>query len=282
MGTGQGRLFVVATPIGNLDDISSRALEVLRGAELIAAEDTRHSRKLLAHYGIVTPLAAFHEHNERHMTGELLQRLAGGSDIALISDAGTPLISDPGFHLVREARTAGARVIPIPGPSALLCALSAAGLPTDRFVFEGFLPAREVARRGRLELLAAESRTLVFYESPHRIVDCLRDMAVVFGPGREAVVARELTKLYETIRGAAVGVLAEWISEDSDRQKGEFVIVVHGASAGGEDVRMAEARRVLALLLEALPLRQAVEIAVRITGCPKNSLYEQALRMRGD
>ena len=278
----QGILYVVATPIGNLQDITARALDTLRSVSLVAAEDTRHSRKLLAHYGIGTPLVALHEHNERDITQRLLQTLAAGEDIALVSDAGTPLISDPGFYLVRAARQVNIRVVPVPGASALIAALSVAGLPTDRFCFEGFLPSRQAARRQRLQALHAATATLVFYESSHRICASLADMAEVFGFGREATLARELTKTFETIRHGTLGELIDWIDADSNQQKGEFVVLLQGAStakAAEVDVAAAE---VLAILLAELPLRQAAALAAKITGSPKNALYEHGLMLKSE
>src|SRR3979490_2971382 len=200
LNSATGSLYVVATPIGNLDDISARALKVLQDVALIAAEDTRHSLRLLQHFGISTPLAACHEHNERDEGGRFLSLLLAGENGALISDAGTPLISDPGYHLVRQARAAGVNVVPVPGACALIAALSAAGLPSDRFIFEGFLPAKVAGRRSRLELLKEESRTLIFYEAPHRILECLQDMELEFGAERPALLARELTKTFETLK----------------------------------------------------------------------------------
>jgi len=274
-----GVLYVVATPIGNRADITARAIEVLGTVDLIAAEDTRHSRKLLAPLGIDTPLQAVHEHNERDIVERLLRKLAGGKDIALISDAGTPLLSDPGFVLVRAARAAGIRVVPVPGPSALLAALSVAGLPTDRFCFEGFLPAKQAARRERLAGLREVTATLVLYESSHRIVDSLADMAACFGAGREAVIARELTKRFETVQGGSLAALCEWINADSDRQKGEFVVLVHGDRPGSDELDV-NARRTLALLAAELPLRQAAALGASITGVAKNRLYEYGLSLR--
>ena len=275
-----GVLYIVATPIGNLGDISARALEVLKAVSLIAAEDTRHSRKLLAHYGIGTALQAVHEHNERNVTGRLLQKLSAGADIALISDAGTPLISDPGFHLVRAARQAGIRVVPVPGPSALIAALSVAGLPTDRFVFAGFLPVKQAARRQRLQGLVAEAATLVFYESSHRIADCLADMATCLGGEREATLARELTKTFETVLTGSLGDLLEWLQADSHQQKGEFVVMVQGAPPRDPAAIDTAAEQVLAVLLSELPLKQAAALAAKITGLSKNVMYEQGLKLK--
>ena len=272
-----GVLYVVATPIGNRADLSPRAVEVLRAADIIAAEDTRHSRPLLAHFGIHGPLVALHEHNEQRVAAGLLARLLAGESVALISDAGTPLLSDPGYQLVRSAREQGIRVSPVPGPSALLAALSVAGLPTDRFVFEGFLPSKPAARRARLTGLKDEPRTLVFYESAHRIVDCVRDMAAVLGAGREAVLARELTKLYEQVHSAALGDLAAWLEVEPNRQKGEFVVLVRGAEALASDRLTAADERLLGLLLAELPAARAAALAARITGKPKRLFYARAV-----
>ncbi|MCY1433908.1 Ribosomal RNA small subunit methyltransferase I [compost metagenome] len=277
-----GTLFVVATPIGNLDDISARALKVLREVALVAAEDTRHSVRLLQHFGIDTPLAPCHEHNEREQGGRFLDRLQAGEDVALISDAGTPLISDPGYHLVRQARAAGIPVVPVPGACAVIAALSAAGLPSDRFVFEGFLPAKTAGRRARLEALREEPRTLIFYEAPHRLLECLQDMAGVFGEHRDALLARELTKTFETLKGLPVGELRDWVAADSNQQRGECVILVAGWQAPeGDDAISAEALRVLDLLLAELPLKRAAALAAEITGVRKNLLYQAALERQG-
>jgi len=280
MTNRKGVLYVVATPIGNLQDISERAIATLKGVSRIAAEDTRHSARLLSHFGINTPMVALHEHNEREITPQLLDRLAAGDDLALISDAGTPLISDPGFCLVRAARAAGIRLVPVPGPAACIAALSVAGLPADHFVFEGFLPARATARRRRLEELARERRTLVFHESSHRIVECLGDMAEIFGGERPAVVARELTKMFETIESDALGALLGWLQADPDQQKGEFVVLVQGSPVAGDDVLDEAARQVLAVLVAELPLKQATSLAAKITGLSRNELYAHALEMK--
>jgi len=275
-----GSLYVVATPIGNLGDLSPRAVEVLRSVERIAAEDTRHSRKLLQHFAIQTPLVAVHEHNERELAPRLVEQLRAGASLALISDAGTPLISDPGFNLVRLAREAGVRVIPVPGPSALVCALSASGLATDRFVFEGFLPAKRVARRARLAELHHDSRTLILYESGHRIVDCLQDLAELFGGGRHAVLARELTKQFETIRDASLEELADWVAADRNQQKGEIVLLVAGCPQPDKYQVSAEAEQLLAILLDELPVKLAAKLAARITGLNKRDLYNRALQLK--
>jgi len=267
-------LWVVATPIGNLGDLSPRAQRVLREVSLIAAEDTRHSKPLLAHFGIATPLTALHEHNEREATAPLLARLQAGDDIALITDAGTPLISDPGFRLVRAARAAGIPVSAVPGPCAAVVALSIAGLPSDRFVFEGFLPTKALARRARLRELAREPRTLVLYESSHRIRECCEDLRDIFGAHREARLLRELTKLHETVLGETLGQIAERVASDADQRRGEFVLVIAGASESVDD-ELAQGRRVYALLREELPPAQAAKLASAITGAPRKALYER-------
>jgi 16S rRNA (cytidine1402-2'-O)-methyltransferase len=269
-----GTLYVVATPIGNLGDMTPRAVEVLQRVARIAAEDTRHSAGLLRHFGIHTPLFALHEHNEREASAEVVRRLQQGEDIALISDAGTPLISDPGFPLARLAHEAGIRVVPVPGASALIAALSAAGLPTDRFSFEGFLPPKSTARRHVLEGLAAERRTLAFYEAPHRLLETLEDMAAIFGPGRLAVLARELTKTFETVRRAPLGELLEFVRNDSDQQRGEAVLLVHGAPPPAADALEDEPRRVAELLAAELPVKQAASLTAKITGAKKNQIYD--------
>jgi len=271
-----GALYVVATPIGNLGDISRRALEVLSGVDLVAAEDTRHSGKLLHHFGIKTKTIALHEHNERVVSESIVARLLSGEALALVSDAGTPLISDPGYHLVAQARAAGCQVIPVPGASALLSALSASGLPSDCFIFEGFLPAKAGARSAKLAQLQDESRTLVFYEAPHRIEESIVAMAVVFGGERPAVIARELTKTFETIHGDTLAALSSWLAADANQRKGEFVVMVGGAPQTVQLVD-AEAERVLRLLLEEVSLKQAAALAAKITGVKKNLLYQFAL-----
>ncbi|HKS93662.1 MAG TPA: 16S rRNA (cytidine(1402)-2'-O)-methyltransferase [Gammaproteobacteria bacterium] len=278
---GAGVLYVVATPIGNLEDLSPRAQRVMAEVQLIAAEDTRHTRALLAHFGLRTPLLALHDHNEAECTPRVLARLLAGESVALVSDAGTPLISDPGFTLVRAARTAGVTVSPIPGPSALIAALSVSGLPTDHFVFEGFLPARPAARRARLTELTAETRTLVFYEAVHRLRESLADMAQTLGAERAAVIARELTKVHETVSSGTLSELATRLVADAEAPRGEAVILVAGnvqAQSGTLDI---EAERVLRILLGELPTKQAAELAARISGGRKNRLYATALEIAG-
>jgi len=275
-----GVLYIVATPIGNLNDISPRALEVLSTVDLIAAEDTRHSARLLRHYRIQTPCRAYHDYNEQSASRALLEQLEQGRSIALISDAGTPLISDPGYRLIKEAQSTGIRVMPIPGPCALIAALSASGLPTDRFVFEGFLPAKAQARRRRLTALSDVSCTLVFYESSHRILEALADLVGAFGSTRRVCLARETTKQFETIRTAPVQEILDWVVADSDQSRGEFVRCVEGATEQSEpDAR--EARRVLDHLSDELPGSQAVKLAARITGLSKNRLYAMLLEDGG-
>jgi len=265
-------LYVVATPIGNLEDISYRAVSILTAADLIAAEDTRHSRVLLAHYGITTPMQALHEHNEAQMVGRMLERISAGEAIALISDAGTPLISDPGYRLVRAAREAGLPVFALPGPSAVTTALSVAGLPPDRFAFEGFLPSKAAARRKRLEALSHEDRTLVFFESSHRIEAAIVDMAEVFGPGRLAAVCRELTKKFETVMRAPLAEISERIAADRNQTKGEFVVVVEGYE-GSEAESMSAALNMASALLEYLPASQAARVAAKLNDVPRREVY---------
>ena len=267
-----GILHVVATPIGNLGDLSPRAQETLRAVAAVCAEDTRHTRQLLGHFGIERPLVALHEHNEDALAEALVARLLGGESLALVSDAGTPLVSDPGYRLVRAAREAGLRVSPVPGPSALVAALSVAGLPSDRFAFEGFLPAKASARRERLAVLAGEPRTLIFYESSHRIDDMLADAVAAFGGERRAVLARELTKLFETVLDGTLAQLHARVVADADQRKGEFVVMVEGAGDDG-DARLVEGRRVYALLNAHLPPSAAAKLAAEITGAPRKALY---------
>jgi 16S rRNA (cytidine1402-2'-O)-methyltransferase len=270
--TKPGTLYVVATPIGNLGDLSPRAREVLAAVDAICAEDTRHSRPLLAAFGIDKTLVALHEHNEAEIAGKLVARLQAGESLALISDAGTPLISDPGYRLVREVRAAGMDVSPIPGACAAIAALSIAGIPSDRFCFEGFLPAKASARRERLQALVREPRTLVFYESSHRIEESLVDLAAVFGGEREAVLARELTKLFETILGETLAAVLEKVRSDDNQRKGEFVLVVRGCEDDHGAV-LAEGKRLYAKLTEYMKPSQAAKLAAELSGAPRKALY---------
>lgn len=282
MSIESGTLYVVATPIGNLADLGQRALETLSGVSLIAAEDTRHTGILLRHYGIRTPATALHEHNERQAVPRLIDRLRAGDPVALVSDAGTPLLSDPGAHLVAQAHAAGLRVVAVPGPSALVAALSVAGFPADRFVFDGFLPPRAGARRTRLQALAGEQRTLVFYEAPHRIRETLADLVDVLGGDREALLARELTKAFEESRRDRLSALAVWLAERPERERGEYAIVVAGRAAAGSEELTADDERVLAVLVEALRPSAAAALAARLTGRSRRALYERALALAGE
>jgi len=275
----QGILYIVATPIGNLQDISFRAIDILAEVDEIAVEDTRHSKKLLRHFNINTKCISLHEHNERQITLDLLKKLKNGSSIALISDAGTPLMSDPGYFLVKTANNEGVDVRTIPGPCALIAALSVSGLSTDRFCFEGFLPAKSSARMRRLEGLVEEARTLVFYESPHRIMAMLEDFQKIFGLNRNIILAKELTKIHEVVKSGKIVPLLEWLREDPARQKGEMVVLVEGAEpdhlAGNDD-----AKRLLTILLKELPLKQAVKLAAQFLDTNKNELYTMALTIK--
>jgi 16S rRNA (cytidine1402-2'-O)-methyltransferase len=277
----KGVLYVVATPIGNLEDFSARAVDTLRRVDFIAAEDTRHTRPLLRHYGIGTPMQALHEHNELAQLEKMLSLLRAGKSLALVSDAGTPLISDPGFPLVREVSAAGFSVVPIPGPSALTCALSASGLPTDRFLFAGFPPRGGTQRRHWFDELAHERSTLVFYESGHRIQDSLADMADSFGSERDAVIARELTKLYETFLRGSLAQLIERVAEDENQRRGEFVVLLAGAPPRDANQPLSvDVDKLLPRLLQEMPLKQAVSLLAELTGAKKNRLYDQALKLK--
>ncbi|WP_041340260.1 16S rRNA (cytidine(1402)-2'-O)-methyltransferase [Marinobacter similis] len=278
----QGVLYIVATPIGNLDDLSSRAVSVLNGVDVVAAEDTRHSGRLLQHLGLHKRLIALHDHNERDRAGSLLQELEAGRSVALISDAGTPLISDPGYVLVREARSRGLKVSPIPGACALVAALSAAGLPTDRFLFVGFLPAKRSGRRAALEQQVRETATLVFYESPHRILDAVSDIAAVFGEEREIVLGRELTKTFETFYSGSVAEVLATLEADPHGTKGEFVVMIHGAEpvTSDDDAGALDVDRLLKLLLPELPVKKVAKLVAELSGRPKNELYQRALELK--
>ncbi|WP_311567742.1 16S rRNA (cytidine(1402)-2'-O)-methyltransferase [Photobacterium arenosum] len=269
-------LYIVPTPIGNLADITHRALDVLANVDLIAAEDTRHTSRLLSHFAISTRTFALHDHNEQQKADVLIEKLRQGSSIALVSDAGTPLISDPGYHLVTRCRQAGVKVVPLPGACAVITALSASGLPSDRFSFEGFLPAKSKGRQDTFRLLIEDPRTLIFYESPHRILDSLADMQAVLGPDRHVVLARELTKTFETIHGAPLGELISWLGEDSNRIRGEMVLLVAGHRAD-KDALPAEALRTVKILVAELPLKKAAAMAAEIHGVKKNALYKWGL-----
>ena len=273
-----GILYIVATPIGNLQDITQRALDTFAQVDLIAAEDTRHSGLLLSHYGIKKPFFALHDHNEQEKAHILVEKLKQGSHIALISDAGTPLISDPGFHLVRQCREARIRVVPLPGACAAITALCASGIASDRFCFEGFLPAKSKARKDKLENVAEEERTLIFYESTHRILDTLEDMQLVLGEERYIVLAREITKTWETITGNTIKNLREWLLEDPNRTKGEMVLIVEGKpKSENNDEISPQVVKALELIAEELPLKKAAAIVAELYGYKKNALYQFGL-----
>lgn len=275
-----GILHVVATPIGNLADFSPRAREILNSVDLIAAEDTRHTRRLLSHFGIKTRLFALHEHNEKAASAELIRLMLDGKSVALVSDAGTPLLSDPGFELVAEAHQSGLKVSPVPGPSALVAALSAGGIPADRFCFEGFLPARAAARQARLAELRTENRTLVFYESVHRIAAMLEDLINILGGERNACLARELTKLHEELRRGTLVSIQQALQAGDIAAKGEFVLLVSGAERRAADSTADQETALLEVLMDYLPGKQAVEAAVRISGGKRNEIYEAMLRLK--
>jgi 16S rRNA (cytidine1402-2'-O)-methyltransferase len=273
-----GRLAVISTPIGNLGDLSPRAREEFAAAELVAAEDTRRTGQLLTTLGLSRPLVSLHEHNETERIGELLERLRAGARIALVSDAGTPLLSDPGFELVRRVAEEGLSIVAVPGPSAITAALSIAGLPTERFTFEGFLPARLAERRARLADLSTETRTLVFFEAPHRIAECLEDMTTAFGGARRVAVARELTKLYETVYRGNLETLAAQARADANFTRGEITVVVAGAPRVVSDGR-AQLDATLAVLLDELAPSKAAALAARLTGAKRNDAYARALEL---
>jgi len=266
-------LYVVATPIGNLGDMVPRAVEILQSADLIAAEDTRHSAPLLKHFSIETPMIAYHDHSDDAALSRITRCMEEGGSVALISDAGTPLISDPGYRLLQHAHQQQWRVVPVPGASAVIAALSVAGLATDRFRFEGFLPAKAAARRARLDALAAEPVTLVFYEAPHRVLECLQDMRDIFGEDRLAVLARELTKTFETVLRAPLEQLQAQVAADPNQCRGEIVLLVEGAGPASQELS-PEIMRLLDLLAQAMPPRQAAGLAAEAFGLRKNALYE--------
>ncbi len=270
-------LYIVPTPIGNLGDITQRAIEVLSNVDLIAAEDTRHTGKLLSHFNISTKTFALHDHNEQQKAQVLVERLQQGLSIALVSDAGTPLISDPGYHLVNQCRQAGVKVVPLPGACAVVTALSAAGLPSDRFSFEGFLPPKSKGRKDKFLEIAKAERTCIFYESPHRIMDSLKDMLEILGADREVVLARELTKTYETIQGMPLGELIPWIEENDNRKKGEMVLLIHGHREQVTEEIPDEVTRTLSILTKELPLKKAAAMTAEIYNLKKNALYKWGL-----
>ncbi|AYA02494.1 16S rRNA (cytidine(1402)-2'-O)-methyltransferase [Acinetobacter sp. WCHAc010034] len=275
------QLFVVATPIGHLDDISYRAINVLKSVDLIAAEDTRTSAQLLKHFGISTPLTACHDHNESNKIEHLIQRLQQGENMALISDAGTPLISDPGFKLVRAAQENNIQVIPVPGACAAIAALSAVGLPSDRFSFEGFLPSRQSQRISALQKLKDETQTMIIYEAPHRILECVKDMADVFGAERPVGFAREITKTFETIKKMTLGELAAFVESDRNQQKGEIVLVIGGATEE-KDLEQEKLDQLLTRLLQDLSVKAASQLAADLTGIKKKVAYQRALELTQD
>ncbi|MGZ7881180.1 16S rRNA (cytidine(1402)-2'-O)-methyltransferase [Acinetobacter soli] len=272
------QLFVVATPIGHLDDMTYRAIETLKSVSLVAAEDTRQSAQLFKHYNITTPLTACHDHNENHKINELIQRLKAGENIALISDAGTPLISDPGFKLVRAAQEHKIRVVPVPGACAAVAALSAVGLPSDRFSFEGFLPSKSSQRMLQLEKLKDETQTLIFYEAPHRILDCVKDMMQVFGTERPVGFAREITKTFETIKKMSLGELVSFVEHDHNQQKGEIVLIV-GGNPIEKDMEQEKLDQLLTRLLQDLSVKAASQLAADLTGIKKKIAYQRALEL---
>ena len=274
------QLFVVATPIGHLDDITYRAIEVLKSVSIIAAEDTRTSAQLLKHFNIPTPLTACHDHNESNKIDQLVERLKNGENMALISDAGTPLISDPGFKFVRAAQAEGIRVIPVPGACAAIAALSSVGLPSDRFSFEGFLPSKQSQRLLNLEKLKDETQTMIFYEAPHRILDSVKDMAAVFGADRPVGFAREITKTFETIKKMTLGELVDFIANDHHQQKGEIVVVVGGATEE-KDMEQEKLDKLLLRLLQDLSVKAASQLAADLTGIKKKIAYQRALELTG-
>lgn len=282
MSDATGTLYIVATPIGNLSDLTPRALDTLKSVNMIAAEDTRHAKKLLQHVGVQTPLVAYHDHNEQVATGKLIAQLQNGENVALISDAGTPLISDPGFRLTQAAHQENLSVVPIVGACAAIAALSVAGLPSDRFSFEGFLPNKSSQRQIALKALVNHTQTLIFYESPHRIAASLADMANVFGAARLACLCRELTKTFETVKQAPLAELADFVSQDSNQQKGEIVLVVSGAEKKDAQEVDDTTLKLLERLLADLPVKKAAALTSELTGVKKNTLYDVALQLKQD
>ena len=274
-------LYIVATPIGNLNDLSSRALDTLKSVDFIACEDTRHTKQLLSHFGITTPTFSYHEHNEQKSADKIIQLLQEQKSVALVSDAGTPLISDPGYSIVSRAHQLHITLAPIPGPCAAISALCASGLPSDKFIFEGFLPAKSIARQHTLQKLKTESRTLIFYEAPHRILDTAQDINTIFGESREITVCRELTKTFETIYKSTAKNILKWLEEDLHRQKGEFVLIVAGIPEDEkEDIHQQQAQLLVKQLITDLPLKKSVHIAAEVFHVSKNTLYDWALTLK--
>ena len=272
-----GTLYIVPTPIGNLSDITERAISVLSKVNLIAAEDTRHTGRLLTHLSISTKMVSFHDHNEQSKAQFLIEKLESGLNVALVSDAGTPLISDPGYHLVHSCQKRGLSIVPLPGACALITALSASGLPSDRFSFEGFIPTKSKARKQKFAALQQATQTLIFYESTHRILDSLREMLEIFGPNRQVVIARELTKAFETIHGGPLDALIDWMCSDHHQQKGEFVVLVDGYKMPPTTQFPPEITHLLTQLAEELPLKKAAAIIAEVFQLKKNMLYKWGL-----
>ena len=275
-----GELYLVATPIGDMTDIAPRALGILSTVDIVAVEDKRRSSRLFSHFGIKTPMISYHDHSEEKQVKKIIDELLCGKSVALISDAGTPLISDPGYKLVNAAKDKSIKVSPVPGPCALIAAISASGLPSDRFIFEGFLPPKSIARIKKIQNISADFRTIIFYEAPHRILDAVIDMIKVIGPSRKIVLARELTKTYETFISGTLGSVLEIIAKDLDQQKGEIVIVLSGADSLEKKAENQDSKRILSVLLEELPLKQAVSLGSKITGIQKNIFYKLALDLK--
>ena len=275
-----GELYLVATPIGDMTDIAPRALGILNTVDIVAVEDKRRSSRLFSHFGIKTPMISYHDYSEEKQVKKIINELLCGKSVALISDAGTPLISDPGYKLVNAAKEKSIKVSPIPGPCALIAAISASGLPSDRFIFEGFLPPKSIARITKIQNISADSRTIIFYEAPHRILEAVIDMIKVIGPSRKIVLARELTKTYETFISGTLGSVLEVIEKDLNQQKGEIVIVLSGADSLEKKTEIQDSKRILSVLLEELPLKQAVSLGSKITGIKKNIFYKLALDLK--
>jgi 16S rRNA (cytidine1402-2'-O)-methyltransferase len=272
-------LYIVATPIGNLNDITFRAVDILKSVDLILAEDTRHSKKLLNHYNIITPLQALHEHNEKAKADALIEQLLAGKNMALISDAGTPLISDPGYVLVRAAKLANINVSPIPGASAVISALSVAGIASDKFGFFGFFPSKQTARLKTIQAVAHSNQTAIFYESPKRILDCAKDLLTILGDTRRVCFAKELTKSFETIKTDILGNLIEFLEQDSTHQKGEFVVIIASLDKGENSAGAEQLGKILPILLGEMGASKAAKLAAKITGLDKKICYQHALEL---